>query len=107
MRPPQSGGGSAQTPSTHSSLGALQQSELTAQAWPDSEQVGPDVGDLQTPLVAPGAMSQESPLQQSAFTVQLAVSPWHGGAGGLHTPPEQLPEQQSVFPVQPPPVMTH
>jgi hypothetical protein len=103
VSPPQSGGGGAQVPSTQSSF-TLQQGEVAVHAWPDSEQVGPEVGALQAPAVAPGAMSQESPVQQSASTVQLAVSGWHVTR---QIPWSHAPAQHWPGPVHAPPSVTH
>ncbi len=79
-RPPHCGAGGAHTPSAQTSPGALQQSESSAQAWPDCEHVGPETGALHAPLVAPGAMSHARPVQQSASTVQAASAGWHASA---------------------------
>ena len=79
-RPPHCGAGGAHTPSAQTSPGALQQSESSAQAWPDCEHVGPETGALQWPPVAPGATSHARPVQQSASTVQDASAGWHVSA---------------------------
>lgn len=54
--------GTAQEPSMHASVGALQQSASATQLPPDGAQV---LVDLQVPLVAPAGMSHARPAQQS------------------------------------------
>jgi hypothetical protein len=73
----------------------LQQSAVTVQVSPVFWHV--EAAAVQTPLVAPGAMGQESPVQQSEPAVQLALATPHAA---LQTPPTQLPEQQSPPVVQ-------
>jgi hypothetical protein len=63
-----------------------------------------DAAAWQVPLVAPGGMSQELPLQQSALTVQLPPAPTQGG---LHCPSRHDPEQQSVPVAQTAPMPLH
>jgi hypothetical protein len=65
-------------------------------AWPLAEQVAPG---WQEPEVAPLGTSQRRPWQQSAPDVQLPFCGWHS-AGGLHTPPVQMPEQHCEPEVQ-------
>lgn len=97
----------------------LQQSDVRVHAWPVAAHVGP-VLPWHVPLVAPGGISQVNPEQQSAVTVQLPPSPWHGarqtssqiveqhsapevhvvpfGRHEAQVPPMQLPTQHAVPP---------
>ncbi len=84
-------GGSVQTPATQVSVGALQQSAVSVHAWPVLAHVGP-VLPWHVPLVAPGGISQVSPEQQSAVTVQLPLAAWHGA----RQTSLQIVEQQSA-----------
>ena|SRR5512146_1770719 len=54
--------GTAQEPSMHASVGALQQSASATQLPPVGAQV---LADSQVPLVAPGGILQPRPAQQS------------------------------------------
>ncbi len=83
-------GGTAQVPATQASVGLLQQSAPVTQLPPDGAQVETA---WQVPLVAPGGMEQERPVQQSPSAVQEALVEPHGGA---QTSPAQLFEQQSL-----------
>ena len=87
-------GGTAQVPATQASAGLLQQSAPVTQLPPDGAQVETA---WQVPLVAPGRMEQERPVQQSPSAVQ---EPLVVAQGGAQTSPEQLFEQQSLATVQ-------
>jgi hypothetical protein len=58
-------------------------------AWPLAEQVPPS---WQEPAVAPLGTSQRRPWQQSEPEVHAPFCGWHS-AGGLQSPPVQMPEQ--------------
>ena len=90
-------GGTAHLPARQVSAGALQQSAPVTQLPPDGAQV--DTA-RQKPLVSPGTMEQERPVQQSPSTVQEALVEPHGGA---QTPAAQLFEQHSLATAQPRP----
>lgn len=87
-------GGTAQVPATQASVGLLQQSAPVTQLPPDGAQVETA---WQVPLVAPGGIEQERPVQQSPSAVQ---EPLVVAQGGAQTSPEQLLEQQSLATVQ-------
>jgi hypothetical protein len=90
----QAGGGGVQTPPVQVSP-AVQQGTEAEQAWLVAAQTLDDVP--QVPLVAPGGMLQPRPAQQSPFTVQAPPEPTQKD---WHTPPVQVPEQQSLAVVQ-------
>lgn len=71
-----------------------QQGSASLQVVPTSAQPPPPCTVPQVPLVWPAGTLHTKPLQQSEVCVQVASSPWHGGA---HTPPSQLPEQHWLF----------
>jgi hypothetical protein len=91
-------GGTVHFPARQASAGALQQSAPVTQLPPDGAHV---VTAWQVPLVAPGAMAQERPAQQSPSTVQEPLAEAHGGA---QTSPRQLLEQHSLATAQPRPL---
>jgi hypothetical protein len=85
--------GGVQTPFRHWSTPTLQQGRV-AHDWSVWAQVGPPgVSLLQVPCVAPGGTSQVRPEQQSAVTVQEAVSPTQAVRQTLFS---QLPEQHAA-----------
>jgi hypothetical protein len=82
--------GAVQTPFRHWSTPTLQQGRV-AHDWSVWAQVGPPgVSLVHVPCVAPGGTSQVRPEQQSAVTVQEALSPTQAVR---QTPFSQLPEQ--------------
>jgi hypothetical protein len=87
-------GGTAQAPATQVSVGLLQQSAPVTQLPPVGAQA---LTALQMPLVAPGRIEQERPVQQSPSAVQEPLVEAHGGA---QTSPTQLFEQHSLATVQ-------
>jgi len=108
-----------QTPFVHVSV-ALQHGVLVEQVWFVSAHT--KVGAVHVPLVAPAGMEQEVPAQQSGSTVHVAPAAWQ------ELPPVPVPPvpvqsphlplvaplamvqvelQQSVLPVQVPPVSLH
>lgn len=89
-------GGSWQVPFRHCSVGALQQRTVSEQAWLVPAQSTVEVRHV--PLVEPAGMSQVRPAQQSAFTVQVPLSPTQGTAPQV--PAVQAFEQHSVATVQ-------
>jgi hypothetical protein len=88
-------GGAVQTPFVHVSV-AVQQATVPPHDCPVAAHVGP-VLPRQVPLVAPGAMSQVRPEQQSAVTVQPPVSATHDAR---QSPPWQTVEQHCAPEVQ-------
>ena len=73
----------------------VQQAMVGEHAWPIPGHV---VEGWQVPLVAPGGMEHDRPVQQSPFTVQVAFCGWQS-AGAWHVPLQML-EQQSAAVVQ-------
>lgn len=92
--------GTAHFPAMHDRAGLwTQQSPSAAQVPPVDAQT---LADSQVPLVAPGAIWQVRPEQQSVPTVQ---EPWRFAQGGAQVPPAQLLEQQSLATVQASPLL--
>ena len=75
----------------------MQQLTVGEHAWPRDGQL---VEGWHVPLVPPGGMEHDRPVQQSPLTVQTALCGWQA-AGAWQVVPLQMPEQHCAAELQP------